>query len=129
IWIVVSLYEYDLSSVVIGDEADIQLPYDPNKLLKGKISYIYPEIEVESRTAKARIEMPNPDEKLKPGMFANVEVKKNLGEAIVIPDDAVIDTGVRRIVFVRTESARFEPREVKIGARVGQEFTVPSGLN
>jgi multidrug efflux pump subunit AcrA (membrane-fusion protein) len=128
VWIIVTLYEYDLASIAVGDESVIQLPYDANRTLKGKISYIYPEVEMETRTAKARIEMPNPEQKLKPGMFANVELKKNLGNAIVIPDDAVIDTGVRRIVFVRVENSKFEPREVKIGARVGQEFIVLSGL-
>lgn len=128
VWIIVTLYEYDLASIAVGDESVIQLPYDDNRTLKGKISYIYPEVELETRTAKARIEMPNPDQKLKPGMFANVELKKNLGDAIVIPDDAVIDTGVRRIVFVRIQNSKFEPREVKIGARVGQEFVVLSGL-
>lgn len=128
VWIIVTLYEYDLASISVGDETVIQLPYDANRTLKGKISYIYPEVEMETRTAKARIEMPNPGQKLKPGMFANVELKKNLGDAIVIPDDAVIDTGVRRIVFVRSQNSRFEPREVKVGARVGQEFIVLSGL-
>ncbi len=128
VWIIVTLYEYDLASIAVGDESVIQLPYDANRALKGKISYIYPEVELETRTAKARIEMPNPDQKLKPGMFANVELKKNLGDAIVIPDDAVIDTGVRRIVFVRVQNSKFEPREVKVGARVGQDFIVLSGL-
>lgn len=128
VWIIVTLYEYDLASIAVGDETVIQLPYDANRTLKGKISYIYPEVEMETRTAKARIEMANPDQKLKPGMFANVELKKNLGDAIVIPDDAVIDTGTRRIVFVRSQNSRFEPREVKVGARVGQEFVVLSGL-
>lgn len=128
VWIIVTLYEYDLANIAVGDETVIQLPYDANRTLKGKISYIYPEVEMETRTAKARIEMPNPDQKLKPGMFANVELKKNLGDAIVIPDDAVIDTGVRKIVFVRSQSSKFEPREVKVGARVGQEFIVLSGI-
>lgn len=128
IWIIVTLYEYDLASIAVGDETIIQIPYDANRTLKGKISYIYPEVEIETRTAKARIEMPNPDQKLKPGMFANVELKKNLGVVMVIPDDAVIDTGIRRIVFVRNQNSKFEPREVKVGARVGQEFIVLSGL-
>lgn len=127
VWILVTLYEYDLASIRVGDEADIQLPYDPSKKLKGKINYIYPEVDMETRTAKARIEMANADLQLKPGMFANIEVKKSLGESLVIPDDAVIDTGIRRIVFVR-QGSRFEPREVRIGARVGQQFTVLSGL-
>jgi multidrug efflux pump subunit AcrA (membrane-fusion protein) len=128
IWIIVTLYEYDVAVISVGDEAEIQLPYDPNKSFKGKISYIYPEIELETRTAKARIELDNPDQKLKPGMFSNISLKKNLGEAIVIPDDAVIDTGTRKIVFVKTGASRFEPRDVKAGPRIENTFAILSGL-
>lgn len=128
IWIIVTLYEYDVAVISIGDEAEIQLPYDPDKSFKGKISYIYPEIELETRTAKARIEMDNPDQKLKPGMFSNITLKKNLGEAIVIPDDAVIDTGTRKIVFVKIGPSRFEPRDIKTGPRIENTFAVLSGL-
>lgn len=128
VWIIVTLYEYDVAVITVGDEAEIQLPYDPDKLFKGKISYIYPEIELETRTAKARIEMDNPDQKFKPGMFSNIELKKNLGEAIVIPDDAVIDTGTRTIVFVKVGPSRFEPRDVKAGPRIENTFAILSGL-
>ncbi|OQW47466.1 MAG: hypothetical protein A4S09_15200 [Proteobacteria bacterium SG_bin7] len=128
IWIVVTLYESDIATISVGDDAELRLPYDLNKTFKGKISYIYPEIETETRTAKARIEIENKDQKLKPGMFVNVEVKKDLGEAVVIPDDSVIDTGTRRIVFVKTSQSRFEPREIKVGPRVGNSFIVLSGL-
>ncbi len=128
IWIIVTLYEYDVAVVSVGDEADIQLPYDLDKSFKGKISYIYPEIELETRTAKARIEIDNPNQKLMPGMFSNIALKKNLGEAIVIPDDAVIDTGTRKIVFVKTGLSRFEPRDVKVGPRIENTFAILSGL-
>lgn len=128
IWLIVTLYEYDLAAISVGDEADIQLPYDPNKFFKGKISYIYPEIELETRTARARIEIDNPDQKLKPGMFANVNLKKDFGEVVVVPEDSVIDTGARRIVFVKVGVSQFEPREVKAGSRVGNKFIIFSGL-
>ncbi|MBI2520828.1 MAG: efflux RND transporter periplasmic adaptor subunit [Bdellovibrio sp.] len=128
IWIIVTLYENDVATIATGDEADIQLPYNPNKVFKGKISYIYPEIELETRTGKARIEINNPDQKLKPGMFANVKLKKNLGESVVVPDDSVIDTGTRKIVFAKIGPARFEPREVKVGPRVDDNFIILMGL-
>lgn len=128
VWVLATLYEYDLAVIAEGDQAVVQLPYEQNKQFTGKVSYIFPEIEEETRTAKARIIIPNPDRIFKPGMFANVEIKKKLGEAIVVPDDAVIDTGTRRIVFVKTEKTRFEPREVRTGPRVGNEFIVLSGL-
>lgn len=128
VWIIVTLYEYDVSVIKVGDLADIQLPFDPKQSFKGKINYIYPEIEVETRTAKARIETDNPGTKFMPGMFANIEVKRNLGETVAVPEDAVIDTGLRKIVFVKTGQAQFDPREIKIGPRIGNYFVVLSGL-
>ena len=128
VWIIVTLYEHDVAVIAVGDEAKIQLSYDPGKSFKGKISYISPEIEMETRTAKARIELDNPEQKLKPGMFSSIELKKNLGEAIVIPDDAVIDTGTRKIVFVKTGPSRFEPRDIKTGPRIENTFAILEGL-
>lgn len=128
IWIIVTLYEYDVAIISVGDEAEIQLSYDLNNSFKGKIGYVYPEIEMETRTAKARIEIDNHEQKLKPGMFSNIIIKKNLGEAIVVPDDAVIDTGTRKIVFVKTGPSRFEPRDVRAGPRIESTFVILSGL-
>ncbi len=128
IWIVATLYQYDLALIKAGDKADVQLPYNPSKTFSAKITYINPELDVQTRTAKARIEFPNKDTVLKPGMFANVEIKKDLGTVIVVPEDAVIDTGVRQIVFVRVSPVRFEPREVTVGARADGQFVVLSGL-
>ena len=129
LWIIVTLYEYDLAVISEGDEAVISLPYDPEKSFTGKISYIYPEIEEETRTAKARIEIDNQEQRFKPGMFANVEMKKNLGESVIVPDDAVLDTGTRSIVFVKTDISHFEPREVKVGPRVEDNIIILSGLD
>lgn len=128
VWILVTLYEYDVSLIKTGDMADIELPFDPGKNFKGKISYIYPEIEMETRTAKARIEADNADQKFKPGMFANIEIKRSIGESISIPEDAVIDTGLRKIVFVKTGASQFEPREIKTGPRMSGSFVVLSGV-
>ncbi len=129
VWVVLTLFEYDVAAIEVGDTAQIQLPYDSSQSFSGKISYIYPEIEKETRTAKARIELPDSNQKLKPGMFTNVEIKKELGESITVPDDAVIDTGIRQIVFVKTGPTRFEPREVKVGPRVEHLFAITKGLN
>lgn len=128
VWIMITLYEYDVAIISLGDEAEVQMPYDPSIKLNAKISYISPDIELETRTAKARIEIDNKKQTLKPGMYVNIELKKDLGESIVVPDDAVIDTGTRKIVFVRSELIHFEPREVRIGPRVQGQFTILSGL-
>ena len=128
LWVIVTLYEYDIAVISEGDEASVSLAYNPDKPFIGKISYIYPEIEEATRTAKARIEVDNPEQRIKPGMFANVELKKQLGESVVVPSDAVIDTGARSIIFVKTGASLFEPREVKVGPRVQNAFVILSGL-
>ncbi len=127
VWVIASLYEYDLAVISEGDVAVVKLPYDSQEF-KGTISFIFPEIEEETRTAKARIIIKNDNLLLRPGMYTNVEIAKDLGKSIVVSEDAVIDTGVRRIVFVKSGKTRFEPREIKIGPRVGNEFVVLSGL-
>jgi membrane fusion protein, copper/silver efflux system len=128
LWIIITLYEYDVAVIAEGDKAAVSLTYDPDKSFTGTISYVYPEIEEKTRTARARVEVDNPDQRLKPGMFVNVELKKQLGESVVVPSDAVIDTGARSIVFVKSGASLFEPREVKIGPRVDNVFVVLSGL-
>lgn len=129
VWIMVTLYEYDVAIVNIGDLAEVQLPYDSKSNFNAKISYISPEIELETRTAKARIEVDNKNKNLKPGMYVNVILKKELGQSIIIPEGAVLDTGLRKIVFVKTGISRFEPRDIKVGPRVENQFVILSGLN
>ena len=128
IWIIVTLYESDINSIKVGDVADVRLPYDESRTFQAPISYIYPELDVETRTSKARIELENKNQALKPGMFVNVEIKKSLGNSITVPEDAVIDTGVRKIVFVKKGASEFEPREIKVGPRVEGKTAVLSGL-
>lgn len=128
LWLLLTLYEGDLSRVNVGDVAEISLPYDPAKRYSGKISYIYPEVDVQSRTAKARVEIDNTGLFLRPGMFANVDIRQELEEMLVVPDDSVLDTGMRKIVFVKTSTMQFEPREVQAGSRVNGMIAILSGL-
>lgn len=128
VWLLAELYEYDLPIVAVGDEALVTLTYEPERRLRGRITYIYPEVTGQTRTGRARLEVDNPDQKLRPGQYANVEIEKDLGEVVVVPDSAVIDTGVRKIVFVRTDVEHFEPRELQLGARSEARFAVLSGL-
>lgn len=128
VWVLAELYEYDLPIVAVGDEARLTLTYEPERRLSGRITYIYPEVTGQTRTGRARLEVENPDHQLKPGQYANVEIEKDLGDVLVVPDSAVIDTGVRKIVFVRSNDERFEPREVRLGPRSETRFAVLSGL-
>jgi multidrug efflux pump subunit AcrA (membrane-fusion protein) len=128
VWVQATLYESDVVLTHSGDRARVTSAYDPGLALDGVIDFISPDVDPATRTAKARIRIDNADLKLKPGMFANVEIRHDLGKQLIVPADAVIDTGMRRIVFVLSEETQFEPREVELGTRVDQGFVVLSGL-
>ncbi len=128
VWVQAILYESDIALTHPGDQVKITSTYDQTVSLVGKIDFISPEIDPITRTAQARIRIDNDDFKLKPGMFANIEIVHDMGMQTVILADSVIDTGVRQIVFIKSTATQFEPREVKLGTRVDEGFIVLSGL-
>ncbi|MCX8118472.1 MAG: efflux RND transporter periplasmic adaptor subunit [Desulfobacterota bacterium] len=128
VWLYADLYEYDLPFIRPGQLATIQLSYLPGETLTGHVTYIYPSLNPETRTAKVRFEFPNPQGRLKPEMFAHVEIKVPLGRKLVVPEGAVIDTGMRQMVIVDKGDGYFEPREVKVGAKVDHYYEVLRGL-
>ncbi|RPI35714.1 MAG: efflux RND transporter periplasmic adaptor subunit [Nitrospiraceae bacterium] len=128
VWIIADIYEYELPMIKIGQPAVISLSNFPGKEFASRIDYVYPTMSAETRTAKIRFTIPNPGGQLKPQMFTNVEVKVDLGKRLAIPDDAVIDTGTRQIVYVDTGDESFEPREVRLGIRAEGLREVLSGL-
>ncbi len=128
VWIEADLYEYEASSVRVGQEASLTLTYDPGVQLKGKVAYIFPFLSPESRTLKVRFDFPNPNLTLKPAMYADVSLALTTAEGVVIPDSALIDTGVRQIVFVETSPGTFEPRQVKMGIRGEGKVQLLSGV-
>ena len=128
VWLIADIYEYELPFVRVGQQASIQLSYLPGETFTGKAIYIYPALDPNTRTAKVRFEFPNPHERLKPEMYANVEIKIRLGQKLTVPEGAVIDTGIRQIVIIDKGSGYFEPREVKVGAKVEDYYEVTKGL-
>jgi multidrug efflux pump subunit AcrA (membrane-fusion protein) len=128
VWIEAEFYEYEAAVLTLGETAALTLPYDPAVVLSGRIAYIYPTLDVATRTLRVRFEFPNPRTVLKPGMFANVELTAARSDALVIPDSAVMGTGERQVVFVATAPGRFEPREVKVGVRTEGRAEVLSGV-
>lgn len=128
VWLIADIYEYELPSIRLGQKAAIEMAIYPGEKFTGKLIYIYPLIDPQTRTAKVRFELANPHDKLKPEMFANVEISVLLGDRLAIPEGAVIDTGVRKVVIVDRGSGYFEPREVKLGAKAGEVFEVIDGL-
>ncbi len=123
IWVDVDIYEYELPWVHKGMPAEMDLAYTPGKRYFGEVLFIYPYLDPKTRTARLRLSFPNPDDKLKPGMYANVYLKNTLpGERLVVPQEAVIDSGVRKRVFVSRGKGKFEPREVTLGVE-GNDYT------
>ncbi len=128
VWIVADIYEYELPLIKVGQTARIGLSYFPGKEFSSRVDYIYPSLAGETRTAKVRFTIPNPDGALKPQMFTNVEIKINLGNRLVVPSEAVIDTGERQIVYIDRGEGYFEPREVMTGLKVEELVEVTAGI-
>jgi len=128
VWVLSDIYEYELPLVKVGQTAKISLSYFPGKVFSSRIDYIYPTLSGSTRTATVRFTIPNQGGLLKPEMFTNVEVQIDLGKKLSIPDEAVIDTGERQIVYVNKGNGYFEPREVSLGLRADGWREVIKGL-
>jgi Cu(I)/Ag(I) efflux system membrane fusion protein len=129
IWVNADVYEYEVPFVKVGQTADMQLSYYAGRTYTGKITYIYPTVDPVSHTVKARIEFANPNFDLKPQMFANVQLKINYGKQIVVPQEAIMDSGDKQYVFVVHDGGLFEPRAIQMGAKLEGNVVVLSGLN
>ena len=131
VWVLADVYEYELPWVRNGMPAEMGLSYIPGKRFKGKVLYVYPYMDEKTRTAKLRLEFNNSRQRLKPGMYANIYLNPRISaNSLVIPQEAVIDSGVRKLVFVSLGKGKFQPREVKIGIEGAEnEFQVLKGLH
>jgi Cu(I)/Ag(I) efflux system membrane fusion protein len=128
VWIEADLYEYEAQSVRVGQTAFLDTVADPGKRMKGRVAFIYPTFSPETRTLKVRFEFPNPALRLKPQMYANVSLDLHGVTGVVVPDSALIETGVRVIAFVDAGNGNFEPREVKVGVRGNGKAQLLSGV-
>lgn len=128
VWLDARFYEYEARHVRAGQPVTVRLPNDPGTVLSGTIDYVYPTIDEATRTLSARVVLANDFGQLRPGMYADVLLDVDLGQALVIPDDAVLDSGLRQVVFVALGGGRFSPREVTVGERTGGLAQVLSGL-
>jgi multidrug efflux pump subunit AcrA (membrane-fusion protein) len=130
VWVMVTLYEYQLPYVAAGQRAVMTLPYIPGQEFEGKVIYVYPYLDAQTRQVSVRLEFDNPTLLLKPGMYANVELRSTLaGERTLAPRSAILDTGERQIAFVSLGEGRFEPRDVHLGVQtVGGNVEILDGL-
>jgi membrane fusion protein, copper/silver efflux system len=129
VWAMIDVAERDLGAISIGQPAAVRARSFPGREFSGKISVIYPEINKETRTARIRVELPNPDFLLLHDMYVDAEIDTGSPEPVVsVPESAVMDTGSRQAVFVDKGEGRFEPREVKLGHRGSGYVEVRQGV-
>lgn len=129
VWLLADVFEQDIALVHVGQTVNITVNAYPGKELKGKIDYIYPAVSSETRTAKVRVVLANPDGILKPDMYASIQLMSGHDASVLaVPDSAVIDSGTRQVVLVQLTEGLYEPREVKLGMRSDGYVEVAEGL-
>jgi Cu(I)/Ag(I) efflux system membrane fusion protein/cobalt-zinc-cadmium efflux system membrane fusion protein len=129
VWVIADVFEQDIGMVKTGAKATVRINAYPDKVFTGSITYVYPTLTAETRTVPVRVELTNAGGLLKPGMFAQVELPAaSKGTVLTVPTSAVIDSGTRQIVLVQLKEGRFEPREVKVGARSEDRIEIIEGV-
>jgi RND family efflux transporter MFP subunit len=129
VWILGEVYETDLPFVRVGQAAEVEMPYSgAGKNLRGRIDFIYPFLDPKSRTVQVRMEFPNPSLTLKPEMFTNITMAVSVGRQVLVPQDAVMDTGAEQYVFIDKGNGYVEPRKVKVSAESGEKAGIQEGL-
>ena len=128
VWVWADFYENELSMLQTAQKIDISAKSYPNEKFAGTVSLINPFIDEAKRTAKVRIDIPNPEFKLRPGMYVNAELAMSMGDALTVPISAVMPTGTKSIVFVNKGGGKLEPRIVELGTKYGDSYEVKSGL-
>jgi Cu(I)/Ag(I) efflux system membrane fusion protein len=128
VWVEAELYENEFPNVKLGQRVEILSQSYPGTTFAGKVSYIYPFLDPKTRTVKVRVALANPGLRLKPDMFVNASIKVPLGNVMAVPVTAVMDTGMRKVVWIEVKKGTYEPRDVETGPRVGDYIQIVSGL-
>lgn len=128
VWMYADIYEYEISFVKLGQKVEVTTQAYSGEIFTGKITFIAPTLNPQTRTLSIRAEFPNPAEKLKPEMYVNAKIKVASGKSLVVPATAVLSTGKKEIVWVQAEPGVFQPREVKTGIKSGDFYSIQEGL-
>jgi RND family efflux transporter MFP subunit len=128
VWVNAQVFQNDVGRLRRGDSSSITVDAYPGRTFQGRIEEILPQVDMTTRTVKVRLAVNNPGVTLKPGMFVNVDLKSALGRQLVVPASAVFQTGTRQVVFIDHGNGSIEPKDVSLGARVGDDFVVLKGL-
>jgi Cu(I)/Ag(I) efflux system membrane fusion protein len=130
VWVLVDIAERDLDRIAIGQTVDVRQRAFAHRTFSGKVALIYPHLNAQTRTARVRIELPNPDGLLRPDMYVDAEINAGSAEPVLaVPDSSVLDTGSRQAVFVDKGDGRFEPRDVKLGQRGEGYVEIREGIS
>jgi membrane fusion protein, copper/silver efflux system len=129
VWVEADVYEQDLRFVSLGETAWVDIAAYPGEPFQGRVSYIYPEVRMDTRTARIRVALDNRSGRIKPGMFATVSIDAPVAQqAVLVPRDAVMHSGTHAMVFVEEAEGRYRAREVQVGAEIGARTQILSGL-
>jgi Cu(I)/Ag(I) efflux system membrane fusion protein len=129
VWVLVDVYENEIARVRVGQKAHVQVRAFAGVTLDGTVSFLYPTLDPATRTLRVRLTVPNADGRLRPGMFGDAIVDVPTQDGLVIPGEALVDTGEHQYVFLAKEGGHFEPRSVKVGERVGPKVQILAGVN
>lgn len=129
IWVYAQIFQDDVGRLKSGDPARITVDSYPARVFQGRIESILPQVDLATRTVRVRLDIANPEVKLKPGMFLNVDFETNLGRQLVVPATAVLQSGARQLAFIDEGGGRLTPKEVVAGRRVGDDLIVVKGLS
>jgi Cu(I)/Ag(I) efflux system membrane fusion protein len=128
VWVIADVYEYQVERVKLGQSGTLDLVGLPGRSFTGQVQFIYPSIDPTTRTLRVRLEFPNSGLKLRPGMYGNVRLQLETRVGLVVPSEAIVDTGEEQYVFLALGSGHFEPRKVRLGERAGEMTQVLEGL-
>jgi Cu(I)/Ag(I) efflux system membrane fusion protein len=129
VWVVADVAERDLALISIGQKVGVRPRAYSDRVFRGEVALIYPHLNAPTRTARIRIELPNPDGLLRPDMYADVEIATGTeAPVLTVPDSAVIDSGARQVVLLDKGEGRFEPRAVKLGRRGDGRVEIKEGI-
>lgn len=128
VWVLAQIFQNDAGKFKPGDPAEITLDAYPGRIFKGKVDYLLPQLDVATRTLPVRLVFPNPDLRLRPGMYVNVSLKLPLGQHLIVPDSAVFHSGTKNLVFTYSGEGNIAPHEVELGPHVSDQFVVTKGV-
>jgi RND family efflux transporter MFP subunit len=128
VWIMADVFEYEAPMVRMGQPARLSLSYDPGESFAARVNYIQPQVDPMTRTLKVRLEADNPGLRLKPDMYVDVEFRVEMPRRVTVPAGAVLDSGLKKTVFVDRGNGYLEPRQVETGERIGDRIEIRKGL-